>query len=349
MDIKDLINSLSEQDIIDVMQKIGAELIKQDEKQIIFTTICHNSDSHKLYYYKSSKQFYCYSRCNFIGDIISLIKKVFNINTSEAIHKLKELTSPYKSIIGFHKKMPEYKPVDFENIEVETLPTPKKPFLYLTFDKVHIKSWENEGISFETIKKFGIHYYRQNNQIVIPHFAWDSKKRVVGIRVRNLNEYDIENFGKYTPLFYFGCNYAHKLGLNLYGYNINRDSILKLKKVIIFEGEKSVLQMDTMFKNNPSVAVCGSNLTKQQKKILYDSNVEEMIIAFDKQFKIDGDEESQIWKNKIKKICEDIQNKIKISIIWDVDDLLDYKDSPTDKGKKIFNKLLKDRIDINEF
>ena len=44
-----------------------------------------------------------------------------------------------------------------------------------------------------------------------------------------------------------------------------------------------------------------------------------------------------------------LDNNIKVTIIWDkVDGLLGYKDSPTDKGKYIYEKLVKNRIDIKE-
>ena len=60
----------------------------------------------------------------------------------------------------------------------------------------------------------------------------------------------------------------------------------------MFEGEKSVLQMDTIYGNhNLSVATCGSNFSMEQKKILIDLGVNEITLAYDKQFKILNDEE----------------------------------------------------------
>ncbi|NJJ37092.1 hypothetical protein GSQ51_18575, partial [Clostridioides difficile] len=187
------------------------------------------------------------------------------------------------------------------------------------------------------------------NQIIIPHFCWHDKDRPIGIRVRNLDEDKAKNFGKYIPLWYDNKCYNHRLSLNLYGININKQAIKQAKKVIVFEGEKSVLQMATMYKNNPSVAICGSNFSREQKKMLIDLGIEELIIAFDRQFKIKGDEEYIAWRAKIYKLVQDIRDVMKISVIWDEDNLLDYKDSPSDLGKYIFEKLLKSRIDIDNF
>ncbi|HIH2836239.1 hypothetical protein SRD62_12815 [Clostridioides difficile] len=249
---------------------------------------------------------------------------------------------------GFRIKK-KLKQDDIRDIQIELLPTSKKPYVYKIFQQIPIEEWERENISFEVLKTYQIHYNPYENQIVIPHFCWHDKDRPVGIRVRNLDEDKAKSFGKYIPLWYDSKCYNHRLSLNLYGLNINEQAIKKRKKVIVFEGEKSVLQMATMYKNNPSVAICGSNFSREQKKILLDLGIEELIIAFDRQFKTKGDEEYIAWKNKISKLVQDIKDVVSISVIWDEDNLLDYKDSPSDKGKKIFEKLLKNRVNIIQF
>ncbi|WP_161627575.1 hypothetical protein [Metaclostridioides mangenotii] len=50
---------------------------------------------------------------------------------------------------------------------------------------------------------------------------------------------------------------------------------------------------------------------------------------------------------KIVRMIQDIKGLVKVTLIWDTKGLLDYKDSPIDNGKKIFEELLKDRICIN--
>ena len=44
-----------------------------------------------------------------------------------------------------------------------------------------------------------------------------------------------------------------------------------------------------------------------------------------------------------------VDNNIKVTLIWDeINGLLGYKDSPTDKGKAKYEKLVKNRKDIRE-
>ncbi|MFY0897919.1 hypothetical protein Q3268_14360, partial [Clostridioides difficile] len=270
-------------------------------------------------------------------DAINEIKDFFGISNQPMLRK------------GFRIKKKVEQIHDIKDIQIELLPTPKKPYVYKTFQQVPIEEWENENISFEVLKTYQVYYNLYENQIVIPHFCWHDRARPVGIRVRNLDEDKAKSFGKYIPLWYDNRCYNHRLSLNLYGLNVNKKSIKNSKKVIVFEGEKSVLQMATMYKNNPSVAICGSNFSREQKKILIDLGIEELIIAFDRQFKVKDDEEYVIWRDKIYKLVQDIKDVVNISVIWDKYNLLGYKDSPSDKGKTIFEKLLKNRINIENF
>lgn len=61
----------------------------------------------------------------------------------------------------------------------------------------------------------------------------------------------------------------------------------------MFEGEKSPLLYSSYFEseNDISVACCGSSLSMYQVQLLLDLGINELVIAFDKQFREIGDEE----------------------------------------------------------
>ena len=124
--------------------------------------------------------------------------------------------------------------------------------------------------------------------------------------------------------------------------------IKDIKKVIVFEGEKSPLLYASYFgiENDISVACCGSNLSNYQVELLLNLEIEEIIIAFDKQFQNIGDEEWKGWTKKLKDIDRKYGSRVKISFMFDKWNFLDYKDSPIDKGKDIFLELFKRRISI---
>ena len=51
MNAQELINIITPSDILTLMNDLGADLVKETNEYFIFTSICHGSDSHKLYYY----------------------------------------------------------------------------------------------------------------------------------------------------------------------------------------------------------------------------------------------------------------------------------------------------------
>ena len=94
--------------------------------------------------------------------------------------------------------------------------------------------------------------------------------------------------------------------------------------------------------------MCGSNLTNYQVQLLKSLDVEEIVIAFDKDFEEIGDNR---WKNQIK-LLKTLNNKyskyIQISFLWDKENniLSKKKSSPIDEGKEKFLLLFERRITL---
>ena len=67
IDVNEVVKNLTTDDIKEIMTSIGGENYIEHKNEIIFPTICHNhyaeDGSHKLYYYKNSKLFVCYTCC----------------------------------------------------------------------------------------------------------------------------------------------------------------------------------------------------------------------------------------------------------------------------------------------
>ena len=98
--------------------------------------------------------------------------------------------------------------------------------------------------------------------------------------------------------------------------------------------------------NDISVASCGSSLLKYQVYLLMQLGVEEIIIAFDHDFKSLTDSNVQKIIKNLKNIHKNYGNYVKISFIWDKNNLTSFKSSPTDSGRDIFLKLFKDRKSV---
>ena len=351
MDAKQVLLHITDQDVINILYKLGSDISdRSNEEYLIFnTSVCHGGENYKLYYYKNTKSFYCYSGCGAIRDIFDLIKQSLNISFEESVkYVIDELGLNTKvARRGFPKKRNTIKQQSLNDIVLETLPPIEKQYLYYAYPDIPVIQWLKDNISKQAMKTFNIRYCTKSNSAIIPHF--NIKNETVGVRVRAFNQEEIENYGKYHPLYYGGEGYAHPLGKNLYGIHKTKEAIKKYKKAVIGESEKFVLQMETYYKeNNISVAICGSTFSKFQAKMLLDLGVEEFIFALDKEYETIEDE--SIYLKKIyKKVKILLDNNIKVTLIWDeINGLLGYKDSPTDKGKTAYEKLVKNRKDIRE-
>ena len=89
IDITSLKSQLTDDRIIELMDAMGAPLMKGDSNNLIFGSICHwgaDWDKHKpkLWYYIESGSFHCWS-CGFSGDAISLVQHVKHIDFNQAI------------------------------------------------------------------------------------------------------------------------------------------------------------------------------------------------------------------------------------------------------------------------
>ena len=366
MDEKEKLENIKEQisieQMFDLLITLGADpVIKNDF--IICRTICHGGSSHKLYYYDNTKLFRCYTECGDTFDIFQLIVKLnstneynyplpkainyicnyFNIEQSNQIgNKKDEILLDWK-ILNRHDKI-----LNLENKENDE----KKMELKIYDDKIlsylphpRILPWEEEGITKEVIQSHNICYNSSSQAIVIPHYNINNE--LIGIRERTLIK-ENEIFGKYRPMYLNKQMYNHSLGFNLYNINFSKENIKRIKKAIIFEGEKSPLLFASYFgeNNDISVAVCGSSLSSYQVKILLELGIEEMIIAFDKQFQELGDKEHIGWVKKLKDINKKYSKYVKISYMFDKWNILKYKDSPIDEGKDKFLELFNKRFSI---
>jgi hypothetical protein len=193
------------------------------------------------------------------------------------------------------------------------------------------------------MKRSGICYDPVLQGIVIPHYNIDGE--LVGIRERTLIKENEQN-GKYKPAILNGVMYNHPLGFNLYNLNNSKENIKRMKKVFIFEGEKSCLLYQSFFgvDNDLSVAVCGSSLINYQVQLLLSLGVEEIIIAFDKQFKEIGDDEWKSWTKKLKDLHKKYGSMVQVTFMFDLKNNIGYKDSPIDCGKEVFLKMFNERV-----
>lgn len=355
MTAQDLKERLSEEDIRTLLtEHMGATIFYEDDSMWITDTVCHHGKRPKLQYFKDSKSFHCYTECGQL-DIIGVVMGYKDYTIEEfqkAINWICIKLNIDNCEYGFGKQeqisdwdfIRKYKKSSKKEIENKPLVPYKKNILNI-FQKLYTQQWIKEGISVETMEKYNIMYSTWQQKIIIPHF--NINNQLIGVRGRSLIEEDIELFGKYTP-FKIGRKrfYNHLLGQNLFGLNHNIKAIQAKRKIMLVEAEKSVLQTDTMFGDmNFTVALCGSNLTDYQKGIILMLGVREVVVALDKQYETLDSDECKKWAKHIKdKIIDKLSPYFCVTVLWDTNNLLGYKDSPTDRGKDILLELMDHKI-----
>lgn len=358
MTIKDLRMQITEDQIKSIMAKKGVFPVFETETAIIFPTVCHNIEggSPKLYYYKNDKIFRCYTGCKHMFDIFELIIKMdalYDITTSlpAAIEftgvKNQQQNFTSKLVIEDLKYLERLKgvrdllePIDESEIseanEVRTLD--KNLINSFLYNEVGLSPWIEEGISPETLHKYNIKYDSTVNAIVIPNLNHEGE--LIGIRGRFLGK---DAKAKYMPLKINNQILSHPTGKFLYGYFENKANISRKGIAIIFEGEKSVLKMDTYYpNNNVSLATAGQRITLDHLDALLKLNINEVVLAYDKEYR--NREEREKVLAEYEQITQILQPYFQVTIIIDFADQLKYKDSPIDRGKEIFEDLMRTRI-----
>lgn len=329
----------------------------------ISDTICHNppgEGSRKLYFYENSDLFKCYTDCDCAFDIFELTIKVAQIQSNRKMDlndAVRYLAAKFNIVITLDDTE-DIGLADWQYLiaydKINDIPTVNQVPQLKEYDKRileplainpnYLTPWINDHIKPQILAHAQIGYNFSTDQISIPHF--DKDGRFIGLRGRTMVKEDAERFGKYRPMIINKQQYNHSLGLNLYNLNNSKDNIKRMGKAIVFESEKSTLQFQSYFglENDISVACCGSSVSSYQIQLLIEDRVQEIIIAFDRQFQELGDSEFKRLKAKLLGLHKKYKNEVLISFIFDKHLITSYKASPTDEGPEKFMQLFKERI-----
>ena len=349
MDYQAIVDGITIDKVKLLLQKLGAKEIIDKGNYLITNTICHNEDaddaSLKLYYYNNNKIFMCYSNCQAMS-IFKFLKTYYETRNIEYdwvndIYNVILDCSNFNPNEGFSAPKHENLRAKYGKTKQEVvLPEFNKGALD-TFVKCYPSEWLRDGITQAAMDKFNIKYSISQHKIIIPHY--DVGGRLVGIRGRALNEWEIENVGKYMPVRLEQTWYKHPLSMNLYGLYENQENIRKSKICYVFESEKSVMQCESFSGPNCAVAVCGSQFNKYQLNLLIRTcNPNEIVLCFDSEEL--GDDTK--YFDKLWAICQKYKNYTNFSFVYDRLGLLELKDSPSDKGEEVFRKLLEKRTKV---
>lgn len=184
------------------------------------------------------------------------------------------------------------------------------------------KMFSDDGIDDDIQQEFKIGYDPQTNRITIP--IRTPLGDLCGVKGRFFGEPD-----EYNPKYlYIEPTAKQKL---LYGLYENKNYIKNSNLIFIFEAEKSVLQCASNGVRN-CVGLGGKSISKTQAELIIRTGCSP-VIALDKGIALE----------EIKSVASVFPDNIPVYYIFDKDNILEDKQSPSDDWKK-WKRLIKNNI-----
>lgn len=279
-----------------------------------------------------SSEFEKYKNGDFDNDIYSLLDYLCGYNLDQAfkficgicgIDKTYNISKKKSAAYMFLKKFKrsqikedEYKEVIVERRELGQY--------YLTPTKIY----EDDGVSIEVQQEFEMMFDIISNRILTP--IKNMNGEIITLKGRTiLEDYKIKGISKFV---YY---YPYQGEFYLFGEYENRKYILESDEIYIVESEKAVMQLASMGIRNV-LAISKKVISPHQlKKIL--SYGKRVILCLD----------NDVTVEEIKNECRKFRNLCEVYYVKD-ENTLSEKESPTDKGKKVFEYLVENKIKFKE-
>ena len=169
---QEVIDNLDSDKVRQLLEKLGVDKIIETDSYIMTNTICHHSNSSeastKLYFYKNTKLFMCYSSCGGMS-IFNFLKHYYEVRHIEydwysdifEVAKNCSIERSWNIIQSYTPVREEYK---FQsNIQLP----PYDESVLDSFIKYYPQEWIEEGISKQAMDKYNIRYSIFQNKIII--------------------------------------------------------------------------------------------------------------------------------------------------------------------------------------
>lgn len=348
IDITSLKSQLTDDRIIELMDAMGAPLMKADSNNLIFPSICHHgadamNHRPKLWYAPARQIFHCWV-CGLHTDVIGLVQHVKHIDFNQSVSYICSVLHLQVGKIEENKCIDNW--AELRRFLPNAEPEPDKLLTYdksilSLFDHLYPQEWLDYGISADILDKFGIGWYARQACISIPVLF---NGQLVGVRGRYTREQDITK-GKYRPICTLDGTVL-KLATSqvMYGYDQNKAAIEKSRQVVLFESEKSVLKAPNYNVHN-ALAVFGSNISKQHIQLLLELGVNDVVLCMDSDYKQVGDDEFKFFVVKMKKLVTKLKPFFNCSIVYNNQGYDMYKcnmmDIPYEQAMKLWESRVK--------
>lgn len=276
--------------------------------------------------------FHCFS-CGVGGNILNWLMEYENLSFVEALNKAARLANVNISHLRTPSAMRLFSKLKVKEEEKKSVDRKILELSYLDeFSDEFPKEWEDEGISVEIMKKYGIKIDTKSNRIIYP--VYDNNGNLIGVKGRT-------RFDNYKQLGIQKYMNYQKIGTTDFfiGLKENRDAIIQKNEIIIFEGIKSGMKVEAWGYDNWSASET-SYLNDEQIKIILQLHIKDVVIAYDNDVPIE----------KIDECTKMLRKFLNVYYVLDKKHLLGdrtAKASPVDKGENTWEILYKERVKRN--
>ena len=288
----------------------------------------HEDKTPSLMITPSKNLFYCHS-CHVGGNIINWLMTFEHLSFNDAVDKTAMLAGIEIDHLKTCESLSYFKQIKRSQVQPIKFITDRQilPWSYYEqFANEIPQEWVDEGISADILQEYEIRVDKKSNRIVYP--VYDKDGNFIGVkgrtRFKNYKDLQIKkylNYQKIQTTDYF------------MGMKQNRDNIIAIKSVIIFEGLKSVMHVAGWGYNN-CLSSETSDINDAQAAILISMGIRDLTIAFDR----------DVGMGHIRKTTKLLQKYMNVYAVYDKWGLLQDKDSPCDRGEDVWRTLYERRI-----
>ncbi len=319
-------DTIAKIDLLDYMEN-DLNFVRRGDK---YATHCpfHEDKTPSLMVDIKTNRYRCYS-CGRRGDIVNWLRDYEDLNFTEAFQKVMRLAgisaqdasefeiSEVSKILRDAAKRNEKKREDY----IHTIISYNDD--YLRYPRGYPQEWLDEGITKENCDKYDIRIDEYGHYILYP--VYDKQFNYIGRKGRDRLPENIRG-RKYRNF--------HKIGTTDYfaGMKENYETIKEEKRIIIVEGIKSVMKLDN-FGYPYSVSAETNYLNQSQIEIILSMGISDVTLAFDKGTPAE----------KIRECTRLLRKLTNVYTVWDTHNLLQDKDAPVDRGKRVWEILYDDR------